>query len=133
MRYVSDKSCRENQNTHFVFNNFFENRAPYGIILENTVQRGRPQITIWRPHITFWIPKATNIQSEYVTIIASTKNNGYKKTSQCYVIRTLSVFVAVLSQNLISTFNSPLYEEISIGMVKIRCLREMAILIMVLD
>jgi len=28
MRNVSDKSCRENQNTHFVFNNFFfENLA----------------------------------------------------------------------------------------------------------
>jgi hypothetical protein len=23
MRNVSDKNCRENQNTHFVFNNFF--------------------------------------------------------------------------------------------------------------
>jgi len=23
MRNVSDKSCRENQNTHFVFSNFF--------------------------------------------------------------------------------------------------------------
>jgi len=30
MRNVSDKSCRENQNTHFVFNDaFFENRALY--------------------------------------------------------------------------------------------------------
>jgi len=34
MRNVSDKSCRENQNTHFVFSNFFfpENRADYEII-----------------------------------------------------------------------------------------------------
>jgi len=23
MRNVSDKTCRENQNTHFIFNNFF--------------------------------------------------------------------------------------------------------------
>jgi len=30
MRNVSDKSCRENQNTHFVFRNFSsENRAFY--------------------------------------------------------------------------------------------------------
>jgi len=27
MRNVSDKSCRENQNTYFIFNNVFENRA----------------------------------------------------------------------------------------------------------
>ena len=35
MRNVSDKSCREKQNTHFVFSNcffFFENRAVYEII-----------------------------------------------------------------------------------------------------
>jgi len=32
MRNVSDKSCTENQNTHFLFSNFFffENRAFYG-------------------------------------------------------------------------------------------------------
>jgi len=30
MRHVSDKRCRENQGTHFVFSNFyFENRAVY--------------------------------------------------------------------------------------------------------
>ena len=33
MKNVSDKRCRENQNTHFMFNNFFfENRAVYEII-----------------------------------------------------------------------------------------------------
>ena len=32
VRNVSDKSCRENQNTHFMFSNFFpENRAVYEI------------------------------------------------------------------------------------------------------
>jgi len=29
MRNVSDKSCRENQNTHFVFNNIFPKIAPF--------------------------------------------------------------------------------------------------------
>jgi hypothetical protein len=34
MRNVSDKSCREKQNTHFMFNNifFFKNRAVYEIM-----------------------------------------------------------------------------------------------------
>jgi len=27
MGKVSDKSCRESQNTNFIFNNYFENRA----------------------------------------------------------------------------------------------------------
>jgi hypothetical protein len=26
---------------------------------ENTVERGKPQITIWRTRISCWIPKAT--------------------------------------------------------------------------
>jgi len=47
MRNVSDKSCRENQNTQFVFSNpFFENRAVYEIMWKNTAERGRPQTTI---------------------------------------------------------------------------------------
>jgi len=44
-------SCRENQNTHFMFNNlslffFFENRAVYEIMWKNIVERGRPQMII---------------------------------------------------------------------------------------
>jgi hypothetical protein len=48
MRNVSDKSYTENQNTHFVFSNFFspENRAVYEIMWKNIVERGRPQMTI---------------------------------------------------------------------------------------
>jgi hypothetical protein len=47
MRNISDRNCRENQNTHFVFGNFFfENRAVYEIMWKNTAQPGRPQIII---------------------------------------------------------------------------------------
>jgi len=57
MRNVSDKSCRENQNTHFVFCNFFfGNRAVYEKMWKNTVERGRPRMTIWRMRIACWIP-----------------------------------------------------------------------------
>ena len=34
---------------------------------KNTVERARPQITIWRIHIACWVTKATNPHSEYVT------------------------------------------------------------------
>ena len=34
------------------------------------VQRGRPQMTIWRMRIACWIPKDTNTHSEYVIRIA---------------------------------------------------------------
>ena len=38
MRYVSHKSSRENQNTHFTFNNFSENRAIYDIMWKNMAE-----------------------------------------------------------------------------------------------
>jgi len=41
MRNVSDKRCRENQNTHFVLNNFsFVNHAICEIMWKNIVQWG---------------------------------------------------------------------------------------------
>jgi hypothetical protein len=53
MRNVSEKYCRENQNTHFTFRNyFFDNRTIYEIILKNIAMQGRPQITLWRMRIT---------------------------------------------------------------------------------
>ena len=63
MKNASDKICRENQDTHLMFSNiffFFENLAIYEVMWKNTVERGRPQMTIWRICIACWIPKATN-------------------------------------------------------------------------
>jgi hypothetical protein len=69
MRNVSDKTCRENQNTRFTFNNvFFENRAVYEIIWKNIVQPDRLQMTIWRMCIACWVTKATNTDSAYVIL-----------------------------------------------------------------
>ena len=71
MRNVPHRRCTENQNTHFVFSNFFpQNRTIYEIMWKNIVERGRPQMAIWRMRIACWKPKATDIQSEYVIIIA---------------------------------------------------------------
>jgi hypothetical protein len=59
---ISDKSCRENQNIHFVTATFFppENRAVYEKMWKNIVERVRPQVIIWRMRIAYWIPKATD-------------------------------------------------------------------------
>jgi len=47
MRNVSDKSCRENQNTHFKLNNLSpENRAVYEIMRKNMTRPDRPQMTM---------------------------------------------------------------------------------------
>jgi hypothetical protein len=86
------KSCRGNQNTHFVFQNVFsppENRAVYDIMWKNIVERGRPQMTIWRMRTACWIPKATNTHSEYVIRIAFPQQQWLYQLPQCYVIHTL--------------------------------------------
>jgi hypothetical protein len=47
MRNSSENLCTENQNTHFMFNNFFaENNGVYEIIWKSMVQPNRPQMTI---------------------------------------------------------------------------------------
>jgi hypothetical protein len=47
MRNVSDKRCKENQNTHFMFNTyFFFFFCRHEIMWKNIVELGRPQKTI---------------------------------------------------------------------------------------
>jgi hypothetical protein len=73
MRNVSDKICTENQNTHFMFNNFFpENLAVYEIMWKNTLEPDSPQMTIRRTRIACWIAKATDTHSEYVILLLFT-------------------------------------------------------------
>jgi len=62
MRNVSDKSCKEFQNTHFIFSNFFKNCAIDEIMWKNTVEPDRSQMTVRCMCSSRWIPKATNAQ-----------------------------------------------------------------------
>ena len=70
--FQEKKRCRENQNTHFVLCTFFppENHAVSEIMLKNIIERGRPQMTIWRMRIECWIPKATDTHSGFVILFA---------------------------------------------------------------
>jgi hypothetical protein len=104
MRNVSNKNCRENQNAHFIFSNFFpENRAVYEVISRNVVEPERPQ-TIWR-RVACCVSKATR-----ATTHASARsrtppttqmcNTAFATTAvvswthlRCYVIRTLPVLL----------------------------------------
>ena len=72
IRNISDKVCRENQNTHFYVQWLFfpENRAVYKIIWKNTVQPDRPQITIRNVRFACWIRKVTDTHPEHVLLIA---------------------------------------------------------------
>ena len=57
MRKVLNNSCRENQNTHFIFSDFFsEIRAVYEIMSKNMVEPDRPQ-TIRSFRMAYWISK----------------------------------------------------------------------------
>jgi hypothetical protein len=67
MRNISHRSCRENQTTHLIFNNFLEKIMP---LWKNIVDLGWPQMTIWLMHIACWKPKATNTHSGGVISIA---------------------------------------------------------------
>jgi hypothetical protein len=65
------KSYRENQNTHFMCNNFSpENLAVYQITWKYIVQPGSTQMKIWLMRIACSISKATNTHSEYVIVVA---------------------------------------------------------------
>ena len=61
LRNVLDKSCRKNQNTHFMFNNFFPKVAPF---MKNVEKFGGARgatndVTRWRIRVACWISKAT--------------------------------------------------------------------------
>jgi len=95
---VSDKSHRENQNTHFMFHDLppppSENLAFYEIMWKNLIVPGRPQMT-WRMCIACCIPKATNIQLEYViftdfsaaTTVAGKRLIAYLRCPFCHVLQ----------------------------------------------
>jgi hypothetical protein len=64
MGNISHKTV-EKIHTHFIFNIFlFGNCAIYEIMWKNVVERGRPQMPIWRMRIASLIPKATNIETQ---------------------------------------------------------------------
>ena len=72
MRNVSDKRCRENQNTHFIFNKFLPRKS---CLLWDNVEKycrvgdvTKDNITR-RMHFAWWIPKGTNTHSECVILI----------------------------------------------------------------
>jgi hypothetical protein len=45
---------------------------------KNTVELGRPQMTIWHKHIACWILKVTNTHSDYVIKVKFTLEKAMK-------------------------------------------------------
>jgi hypothetical protein len=79
MRNVSDKNCRENQNTilYSITPPLPESPTFYEIMWKNMVESGRPQMTIWRMCSACCIPKAKHPHSENVILIASAGDKCY--------------------------------------------------------
>jgi hypothetical protein len=104
MRNVSDKSCRENHNPHFVFNNFFF-RKSYRLwdMWKNIVERGRAHMTIWRMRIACWIPKATNTHTGCVLLAAfPLQRRLHERASMLlYCLSCFLVVMAVVSLSFI--------------------------------
>ena len=49
---------------------FFENLVVYEIMWKTIIERGWPQMTIWRMRVACWIHKATNTHTGLLTFIA---------------------------------------------------------------
>jgi len=71
LRNVSDKICKQNHNTHFVFSNIFRYCTVYEIMWK-TCRAGQAtdDNLIRRMRIACWISKTMNTHSEYVIFIA---------------------------------------------------------------
>ena len=72
MRNISYKCRANNQDEHFMSNNFFS--PPKSCLCEtkwkNIVEPDRPLKTIWRMCIACWIPNVTNTHADCVIQIA---------------------------------------------------------------
>ena len=114
---VSDKSCRENQNTHLVFNTLFfppEIRAVYEIIWNHFVEPGRPQMKIWSTRIACWIPKATNTLR--ICNTSFRRQQWLRERASIYVTRTLPVLSILTFSTITSVqFHSPFKKTTLVG------------------
>ena len=75
MRNAADKSCMENQNIHFMLNNFFfffnKNRAFYETLWENVMRAREATDDNIILRTAYWIAKYTDTHLEYVILLAS--------------------------------------------------------------
>jgi hypothetical protein len=81
MKNISDKSCRENQNKKFMFNNFsrksfrlWDNVEKYGIVRQATDDN----ITR-RMRFACWISTAIDTRSEYSVLTAFPRQQWFRK------------------------------------------------------
>jgi hypothetical protein len=111
MRTVSDKSCRGNQNTYFMFEPPPppENHAVYEIMWKNILEPGGPQMTIWRMRLECWIYETTNTHRLINTYCFSTPTKVARNCHSVNVKRTLPVFIILDSFRMVIPFSRAIY------------------------
>jgi hypothetical protein len=57
----------------------------------------RPQMTIWRMRIACWIPKATNIHSEYVMLIAFPLQQWFREDASMLRYTYIALLICLLT------------------------------------
>ena len=118
VRNVSHKSSRENQNTHFTFNNVSENRASYEIMWKNMAELDKRQMTIWRMRISCWEPKATNTLRICNTYCFSTGTTVTRTRFYVTFMLTLPVFIVITcrcSAHLATDVRCTIYYFLHVG------------------
>jgi len=90
MNNVSEKSCRESQNTHFIFNNFFLKTCHLWGTMEiyDRARQATDDNIIQRMRIACWITKTTGTHSEYII-------HTDFPLQQCLHIHTLPVLLLI--------------------------------------
>ena len=111
---VFQKKCKENRNTYFVFDNFFfENRTVYEIMWKNSVEQGKPQMTVWHMRIVCWIPKATK-KNTHTHGLYNTRTHFFSTTTTfartrlivTLYLNCLSCLIYLKMVNLVETCHS---------------------------
>jgi len=102
MKKVSDKCCRENQNMHFTFRNFFPKTGPLmrlcGEIQYSQTShdnRGGGKNLQFACHVTKTRKQTSTNNIEYLLLFYGKK--GYTNTPQCYVMCTLRILFLILA------------------------------------
>ena len=107
-RNVSDQSCRENQNTHFILNNFLSRKpCSFWDNVEKCSRAGEAtdDNIVRRFSIICWKSKATNTDSEYVTHLSFSTGTMLTRTRpditlyvyclSCYVYLGISMYIYI--------------------------------------
>jgi hypothetical protein len=87
---------------------FFENRAVYEIMWKNIVERGRPQMAIWRMRHCMLDTQSYKYTHSGCVILIVFTTSTISSAPQCYIICALSLFYLFISYvQLFFTYTPP--------------------------